>query len=360
MSNFIKHLQIRNFKSIRDVELDCERINLFIGEPNVGKSNVLEAISLMGCGYSKPSDRFMNDFIRYEEVSDLFHFDNILEPIDVVSNIGRANLRHISNLNLYEIVVGNSGLFNELDAFKSLNEIEKFIIDKSKSKVDNHSIPMYYGSFQADGRANSIPIRDIISPIKKYTFSPYNKEQNLFSSFLLPPFGRNIYTIVEKSHDLKRKYGKEFKKYDLDLVLDIRAKRFEIQRRNDDLVYKIPYTSMADTLQRFMFYIAAIESNKDSIILFEEIESHSFPRYVQELAQKMIDSKDNQFFATTHSPYLLNTIMSEKSDIAIFMATYEDFETKVKRLDDVDISELLNYGVDVFYNLNAFDNEPKL
>jgi hypothetical protein len=42
------------------------------------------------------------------------------------------------------------------------------------------------------------------------------------------------------------------------------------------------------------------------------------------------------------------------------MATYEDFETKVKRLDDVDISELLNYGVDVFYNLNAFDNEPKL
>jgi AAA15 family ATPase/GTPase len=47
MNNIIKHAHITNFKSIRDLRLeDCQRINLFIGYPNVGKSNLIEALSL--------------------------------------------------------------------------------------------------------------------------------------------------------------------------------------------------------------------------------------------------------------------------------------------------------------------------
>ncbi len=42
----IKDLRVSNFKSIKTLELDCKRINIFIGAPNVGKSNILEALSL--------------------------------------------------------------------------------------------------------------------------------------------------------------------------------------------------------------------------------------------------------------------------------------------------------------------------
>ena len=31
-------LEIKNFRSIRALRLDCKRINVFIGEPNTGKS----------------------------------------------------------------------------------------------------------------------------------------------------------------------------------------------------------------------------------------------------------------------------------------------------------------------------------
>jgi AAA15 family ATPase/GTPase len=356
--DFIKKLRIKNFKSIKDVELDCERINLFIGEPNVGKSNVLEAMSLLGAGYGRISDKFVAEFIRYEEISDLFHFDNVQSPIEVVCNLGAACLRHISNINVYDLALGNEDILTEINSKKIFGEVDEWM--KEKARLESLlPIPYYYIYFNADGGNIRTNFNDVISPVKKYTFHPYSKEQNLFSLFLLPPFGRNIYSIVEKNQDLKRKIGKEFKKYGLDLVMDIRGKKFEIQRRDDDLSYKIPYTSMADTLQRYIFYMAAIQSNTNSIILLEEIESHSFPRYVQEYAQSMIDSKDNQFFVTTHSPYLLNTIMSEKSNIAIFLTTYEDFQTKVKRLDEDEISELLNHGLDVFYNLRAFEHEPE-
>jgi len=42
----IKNLKIKNFKSIRNLEIDCARVNVFIGEPNTGKSNILEALGM--------------------------------------------------------------------------------------------------------------------------------------------------------------------------------------------------------------------------------------------------------------------------------------------------------------------------
>ena len=47
----IKDLKISNFKSIKNLEIEAKRINLFIGAPNVGKSNVLEALSLFNVPY---------------------------------------------------------------------------------------------------------------------------------------------------------------------------------------------------------------------------------------------------------------------------------------------------------------------
>ena len=43
----IKNLEIKNFKSIKHLKLDCKRINLFIGEPNTGKSNILETLGIL-------------------------------------------------------------------------------------------------------------------------------------------------------------------------------------------------------------------------------------------------------------------------------------------------------------------------
>ena len=52
METIINHIHISNFKSLKDVTLDqCRRINLIIGKPNVGKSNLLEAMSLFCLPY---------------------------------------------------------------------------------------------------------------------------------------------------------------------------------------------------------------------------------------------------------------------------------------------------------------------
>ena len=41
-----KNLEIKNFKSIKELKLNTKKVNLLIGKPNVGKSNILEALGL--------------------------------------------------------------------------------------------------------------------------------------------------------------------------------------------------------------------------------------------------------------------------------------------------------------------------
>lgn len=40
----ISRLTIQSFKSIKELNIPCRRVNLFIGPPNTGKSNLLEAL----------------------------------------------------------------------------------------------------------------------------------------------------------------------------------------------------------------------------------------------------------------------------------------------------------------------------
>jgi AAA15 family ATPase/GTPase len=72
MQNAITTLRIQNFKSIKDVEMKPRRVNIIIGEPNVGKSNILEALSLLG-GMFFDGPKFMEGQIRCESIRNLFY-----------------------------------------------------------------------------------------------------------------------------------------------------------------------------------------------------------------------------------------------------------------------------------------------
>jgi AAA15 family ATPase/GTPase len=69
----IKKLSIKNFKSVKELEIDCSRINLFIGEPNSGKSNILESLGLLSwCGYL---NEHIDEYIRLSGIQNLFYDD---------------------------------------------------------------------------------------------------------------------------------------------------------------------------------------------------------------------------------------------------------------------------------------------
>ncbi len=359
MENQIKNLEIQNFKSIKHLQMECKRVNIFIGEPNVGKSNILEALSLLGAGFETNYEKFLSSFVRYENFRDIFYDKDLTKDIQVITdNFWGLIHYHHNNMNTCSFVIsGKKSLKTEIQNLivkenVSLKDIEN---ELQRLYLNTDITPMYRYIFQ-NGAANQ-NLLNFSAPIRKYDFKHLADYSNKFPSFLLPPFGDNLLSILYQNKTLFKEVGSFFGKYGFRLGIDLDENKLKIQKSVDEFSFiHFPYSSMADTLQRIIFYLTAIESNKNSVLLFEEPEAHSFPPYVGMLADRIAQDEDNQYFIATHSPLLLDSIIegTAKEDRNIVITYFKDYETKIKVLSEVEIKEFLNDKIDLFYNINRF------
>lgn len=170
-----------------------------------------------------------------------------------------------------------------------------------------------------------------------------------------PPFGPNLLSVVTRYDDLRKEVTDLFREYNLDIAFDKASQTIKIIQQTGDGIFLIPYNSVADTLQRVIFYKAAIASNTDSVLLFEEPEAHSFPPYMTHLTQDMIHRKDNQAFVATHSPFILNDLLENgREELAVFIVNFEKGETVVRRLSDSELHDTYQNGIDLFTNNEIF------
>ena len=86
--NFIDNIEIKNFKSIRHQKIEgCKRINVFVGPPNVGKSNILEAMSLFGLlDHSLSQPITIQKLTRVKKNYELFFNGLIDQKINITIN----------------------------------------------------------------------------------------------------------------------------------------------------------------------------------------------------------------------------------------------------------------------------------
>ncbi|MCC6370534.1 MAG: ATP-binding protein, partial [Bacteroidia bacterium] len=298
----------------------------------------------------------LSKFIRFKKIDDLFYDKEIGNPIIVSTNQDTAILTHYFQFKMFDLIVGNyelHGLLKFEDDYNKMNKnfsILQQTYDNNKNLVEASRIVFdSFGEFQSSDYTASFNI----DFIKKYDFIKLNEFDDRSHHFLAPPHGKNLFNVLQHHKNLGKEISSLFKEYKLQLVLDIDRNQIFVQKRKGNYVYQNDYFLIADTLQRYIFYLLAIETNKDSVLLFEEPEAHSFPPYIRDIALKIGNCKTNQFFITTHSPFVLNTIIEEvpQKDVAVFNVTYEKFQTKIEPLSDKEISDMLNYGNDIFFNL---------
>jgi predicted ATPase len=310
MSAFIEHIEIKNFKSIRHLEMDgFKKINLFIGKPNVGKSNILEALSVFTIPYLRHnSSKKLTDLIRLEDSIQIFQ----LEHNRLLFSIG------------------------DLASYQNVLDSADFLFDNLTLK------PISNG--------------DYLGNVKRYSFhvdSKLGRRSRL--SFLKPPFGNNLLYTLELLPQLREVFSYWFSQYDLRLVLDKASHSLKIMKDTGKDVFILPYSSIADTLQRIIFYKTAIASNQNSVLIFEEPEAHAYPPYIAEFTQEVTNSETNQFFMATHSPIVVNDFLENAiDDLAIFMVDFKDGQTKVKGLSIEEIKDVYKYGIDLFFNGESY------
>ncbi|MDP2989122.1 MAG: AAA family ATPase [Kiritimatiellota bacterium] len=320
----ITTFDIKGFKSVKDVHLDCKRINIFIGEPNTGKSNILEALGFLSwCGHGGD----LHDYVRFETVQNLF-CDGIVDP-------GCWALKCAGKVDIEVAAAYNNNRYE----FSKLGQKPFVYID--------HNGNVQGGNWQKD-----------LGFFRFYRIKSFEKMDAQDLGGLIPPDGRNLVAQVYSSKELRQLVAEYYSPSGWLFVIKPHERKFEIQKQLDGVAVGIPFHLTSDTLQRMVFYGVAIESNKESTLVFEEPEAHAFPYYTKHLGERIaLDENKNQYFIATHNPYLLTAIWEKSTagDVAVFATYYRDYETRVKPLTPEDMAWL--FEADPFLGVSHLTEE---
>lgn len=319
----IGKLLIKNFKSIRSLELEPKRINVFIGEPNTGKSNILEVIGLISHIYYGD----LPYFVRMEIMPDLFYNKDTSK--DIIIMVDDQILR-----------VYRDG--------------SRFVAVPTQNESNRHVFIYDYM-----GEGDKIPRHfQVANYFKLYRFkilSEYSMDMRF--DFLKPPYGENLVSLLVVNERLRKTFRDVLGTYGYKLVIKEFENKIEVQREIDEgILMAFPLYMLSETLYRLLFHLTAILTNENSIIAFEEPEVHTYPFFTKYLAENIAKDTKNQYFITTHHPYMLIPLIekSRVEDISVNITYLEGVETRLHPLNEDEIGELLDLDIDALLNLDKF------
>ncbi len=360
MSEYLNTIEIKKFKSIEHIKFECKRVNVFVGPPNCGKSNILESVGLLGAEFvcvSSEKKRVFKNFVRSRKIADIFRNKRLKNKIEFKSDLcdyeiiadklyfSRSDI--LQDLNIDRNKIPTNAVALVLQRFKKKfgdNETAAFFLTEDLSFK-------FFGSWFID------------SSVKNYKFDDDIVFSDLGRPFLHPPDGSNLPEVLNSNEELRAFAAGLFESYGKKMVVTIGDSNVSEQiDLTGSMVAQFPFHLMSDGLKRILFNFAAVITNENSIVLLEEPESHYYPYYSKLLAEKAA-LRDNQYFFTTHNPTFILTLLSKipKEELAIH---YVDFDkknrcTRIRTLSEGEFQSLLDYDVDPIFELDQLMNSGK-
>lgn len=323
----IQKLSIRNFKSIRELDLDCRRVNVFIGEPNAGKTNILEALGL----WCYPVLTSLKKALRINSPSQL-HFDNDFEQEIKVTLDGESLLVRDDWFGHSPVLVQNDGDPKPvLEITRDLEIFDPFDSDKFED------------------------IELLDSRTRYYLFSDSPAFRKSEEGRLACPFGANLFELLVSNKSARQTASAFFQGSGLKMNLDTTTSQVLVTKEMDGTLITFSYEAASETLRRMIFYNLALNTNKDQVLVLDEPEAHSFPPFTKILAETIAQNdRGNQFFLTTHSPYLLTSLISKTpvKDLNVVLCRMENFETKGYVMTEEQKLQLMEWDMSAFFNFD--------
>ncbi|MBX9785010.1 MAG: AAA family ATPase [Chitinophagaceae bacterium] len=329
----IQNVLIKNFKSIKELQIPCKKLNVFIGEPNSGKSNIIEALALKS--QNAVGVELNKNIFRYKTIGDLFHDFNINTPIEITTDKESSILQYSVSEN------------------KIPDNLFSYVLDNNNPQQKERPVMIQHnGAISVHGTLGKTNIR-------YYEFRRLSAFQPGYMPHLSVPYGENLPGLLLANQEYKKWVSDFFQSKALTLTLKPTENDIAVSKFVDGEIYSYPYFSISETLQRVVFYNMAIKSNNNAVLLFDEPETNTFPFYTKFIAERIALDNNNQFFITTHNPYLLLSLIekTEFKNLNVCITEMKKYETKIHILNEDQIGNVLDLNSDVFFNFNQIIGE---
>lgn len=330
-----RHIRISRFKSLKEVEFEARRVNVLIGEPNTGKSNVLEALAVFCDALYNPPER-LRDSLRFVTMADLFYDRDLSEGVRVIADKREWTL-----------------------AFKDGAFQAQFALVEQQSNGEKAGIgKKLRGAFLLDHQGAASggvgpPFSQLQPTVRYYRYRALASFPRAEYSVLQPPDGANLAALLTTHKSLRRLVGDLFRARGFRLMTNPEKNELFLAKEVDDQLYQFSYLTASETLRRIAFFMAVLETNQGAILLLDEPEANTFPFYTTYLAERIALDETNQFFLTTHNPYVLGALVAKTParDLAVFVTTMDAYQTRLTPVTDQGLTRILESGPDAFLNL---------
>ncbi len=347
------HLEIRNFKSVEHLELSCRRINVLIGKPNSGKSNILESLGLISyVGHSSRGSN-LDSFVRCDDVTNLFYGGLLGRPIEITLNRSRSLDGELRIQERVGLVLGY-----DKGRFRGGVGEEGLIRERGAAPINTPIVPRAYamvGSGQSLSVSQGTGALGIVPTCKFYRFEPLSSFPVKAGGYLLPPSGENLLSLLLRETDLANEVKALFSENGLQLGLRSEENRIDVLTEYGSSSFSHPYYLTSSHLQRLVFHIAALRTNSESLVVLEDPENHPYSSHEEGLAESIArDGFGNQYFIATNSPHFLKSLLEKtpQEDMAVFVTSAYDYRTRVRQVPQHDLA-VLSHGADLLSNFRA-------
>ncbi|MVM39413.1 AAA family ATPase [Spirosoma sp. HMF3257] len=339
----LKRVSIQNFKSLKDVTLDLQKVNLLIGPNNSGKTNFLKAFNFLYQYFD--GNKNIADSAHYrKDIANRIGIHLIFEESN--PEIIHESYRHILFQKTFDFKArevygirfgwGKDWNLKNVDIQENDDPGIDLLIDYTgeiivyrpdPNKLSNPG-PVGVGkeSVNAD-TSNLVGFLDLM--LGKYRRTVFNQIETDLQK-CIPEFSEVNLEDIPSSKELIKQFG------------ETAFKRIGLTDRQQDVIY------WANELSEGTLYFLALlciinQPNPPKLLLLEEPERGIHPRRIREVMDfifRLAEEKDIQIILTSHNEHVLDDFSTRPEAVFVFDKD-EEGATYVRNLQ-TDIIEPTN------------------
>lgn len=342
-------LSIKNFIIFKDIELEINHYNVFIGPQASGKSLVAKMLFLF---FHLPSFYFKAivqnkdiDFLKKDIIgtfSQIFPkeiWQNQAFDIKLETSIGYLSFNHNKSESiLFSLSEEYIKLFITLNAFFDSIKTNIDYTDTTKVNQTLDSLRSVFheqewGFVNNGGDCTFIPAgRSFFAALQENVFTLLSNNVDL--DYFIKNFGAN-YENAKKFHQYFLKY-ETIQKDLLKGIYNYNNKKDYIHTVNPNIDFNIQIRDASSGQQEVLPMLNTLFSVKNTFFMIEEPETHIFPDSQYALIKFIFARRENidretAFLITTHSPYILTTV----NNLAYAGFLEEKFNCNAEKLEQL-------------------------